>query len=606
LSDTEHWIFAGDVVVPVSDQHCLIRNNYTGASEKVTWALHKVLGACSQFRALEEHAKEVEKLFAARMGEADGYGYQYHLEVLERCARQGLLVSARDLIQRIASVPPQHALNPLKWIGIRTADRPAMLQRLLDSLVENEERFGGRYRYVVVDDSRTPENARNNQESIRRLAIDRRLDVRYLGHAQQAQQVAALKEVLGEHRQSIEFFLERPGDAAEFTGGRVANHLLLLTAGRRFMLMDDDMVCTARHPAAAVPAIRIGATSKKAWFFSDPEEALGETLSLGADVVGEHARWLGGTLAQTVAGLEPLKLDGPSLRDLGRGDLEYLNAGSRIILTLNGTLGDPGTPYNHWLYTLEDDSRARFIVSEPVYERSRRNRCVLLAHTDYNLCPRPSVMTTTATGVDNREMLPPFSPSLSNEDGLFGAAVAHVYPSAIAFQLPWALYHLPDPARTWSPDLVGLAAGPGVLSFLMDVAQASVSCCTTQVPEHRLRHLAVTYAELSEADDGTLAGRIMEFQLRQASRLVVALNRQLQRHGETPHYWARDVRRLVEANLKLMTKTTSVPHFLREPEQRRSAALLPFRKQLAAFGGALHAWPALWRYAREVLVTSTD
>ena len=70
-----------------------------------------------------------------------------------------------------------------------------------------------------------------------------------------------------------------------------------------------------------------------------------------------------------------------------------------------------------------------------------------------NFCPR-FVLLSQMTGVDNRELLPPYFPLFRNEDFLFGENLQFLHPNSLMVDFPWALPHLPLEERQWDRDSI--------------------------------------------------------------------------------------------------------------------------------------------------------
>jgi hypothetical protein len=119
----------------------------SGRTHVMTQQVLAAMDRCRQFKPLDAH---VEAIVAAQPALA---GQQLAVRrVLEGLAARGLLLTDQQLMTRFAAVKPEPEL-PFAGAFIRACNRPAQLQRLLDSLAANAARFSTPRRTIVLDDS---------------------------------------------------------------------------------------------------------------------------------------------------------------------------------------------------------------------------------------------------------------------------------------------------------------------------------------------------------------------------------------------------------------------------------------------------------------------
>jgi hypothetical protein len=104
-----------------------------------------------------------------------------------------------------------------------------------------------------------------------------------------------------------------------------------------------------------------------------------------------------------------------------------------------------------YFLSLHGPSRARLLSSETVYRRALARQQVLRAVT------RPTVSDATFCmalnlGVDNRELLPPFTPVQRNQDGVFARILHACFQGGLFGFLPWAVLHQAPSTRWLCPD----------------------------------------------------------------------------------------------------------------------------------------------------------
>ena len=133
---TRWWVPAWQVL-PVAEKRCVVRNVLDDKGIELTSGEYAVLSACSGCRSLDEH----EALAAKELGAPPEHRPAIRA-LLERCARAGLLMAVSDLVGRFGA-PGRHAVVPLGGIVVRSADRPALLRRLLSGAVQTQRRLFG-------------------------------------------------------------------------------------------------------------------------------------------------------------------------------------------------------------------------------------------------------------------------------------------------------------------------------------------------------------------------------------------------------------------------------------------------------------------------------
>jgi hypothetical protein len=208
---------------------------------------------------------------------------------------------------------------------------------------------------------------------------------------------------------------------------------------------------------------------------------------------------------------------------------------------------------------------------------------------------------TTFLGLDNRILLPPFSPVERNSDGVFGHLVQHcVDGSHVAF-LPWSLLHTPDPPRTFAPDELWVDTSAvrvseiliaGILAHQTSGEEWTTAAHLVQLGQH-LQWMASWSLPEFEAQVGALQN------LRNFG-LITILQNQLQTYGNSPGFWANDVSRMIELTSKASTALDYiVPRDLRAGRNIDEARRLS-KELVGKFGQLLEAWPTLVAASRQL------
>jgi len=578
------WIWEPSEVYPVSDAEYLLKNKRTRAETIIRKDVLSALQWCRQFRTLDAHTQAI-------CGAMPGLANQRNnvRQVLGTLAQRGILRSADDLVESLKYSALPATLAPLEKVIIRTCERPELLKRLLDSLIANETQFNNRYHYILIDDSMTAFAREQNAALVAGLSETDALCVEYYGSAQQQRFLEQLLEVFPDYQESLQWLLMGSGKNPGQTYGRSWNHALLLSAGQRFLLLDDDAVCQAYQPQrASQPGIEISTRQEQVYFYESREALLTSIQPAEFDPLERHAVVLGMPLTGVAQSGFTKPIDVESLQHLTTEQLLAFQATSPAMLTGNSLFGDPGTGSMHWLFELEGESLAQFVKSEADYRRYCQERHLWKGFSELHASPDKALMTTTLTGIDNRHLLPPTVPERRGEDQLFGEVLKYLYPASLSVYFPWGLLHLPEPQRQWDSAALQRPLRPNVLSLMADLARPAAIRCLSSTPQLRLASLAALYTDLAGADATVLRNTIEEHWLADRTDFIRSLNKALQTFSKAPEYWREDVQRIIRANLSDNEMAT-----------RSLAAVETASAFLAQYASALTAWPDVWNYCQD-------
>src|SRR5438067_4222507 len=278
----KRWFVPELITLPLAARRCLVRNALTGAALELSSGEHAVLATCEGCHTLAEH----EARAATRLRAPEEHIPAIR-ELLGRCARQGLFVSLPALVARFA-LTPATPLPPFAGIVVRTADRSQQLRRLLASGAALQSKTEVAYSWHVVDDSRHEANRRTNRQA---MAEHRALEATHhdlSARSLEAELCAAFPDVAEEVR-----WLLGPANGDEVTYGRPQNYFLLRFAGRRLLVIDDDVVLDPRRPPLAQAGVEL-TVQPEAGFWYESLAAAEETCPpLDLDPFAAHLTWLG-------------------------------------------------------------------------------------------------------------------------------------------------------------------------------------------------------------------------------------------------------------------------------------------------------------------------
>lgn len=572
------------VVYPLSNEECVFRARDTGEKHVMTMQVLRALDLCSYFRPLDEHVQVVMNGIAELKGRD-----QDVRRVLEALISRGLMVTAADALEAM----PDDGGTPASAAGVmvRSSGRPRELDRLLSSLSGIHATFGVEYPCYVFDDSGSAE-AGAECEALCARWRDGGLPVHWLGEEWQRRFADDLVSRSGQ-RAGLADWLLMPRDGAGFTGGRALNLILLAAAGRRFVLVDEDLVLEPRMVGDPV-GMSLAAEGWEVWFHGNADEAAGSGRALDSDPIADLLAPLGRPLPWVV---KHLAARPDELKGVDQRTLQSLGSDAPLIGTTSGIYGDAATgASNGWCYTLSGPSRDRFRASREDYDRNRRTRWVTRAR------PRASLLKHTSftrNGMDGSRMLPPTLPFGRSEDRFQNSLTTYMYPGSRVLDFPWALGHFPLDKRKWSADALKDASRVGLADFLSDTMLQVGEHMPGQEPGTRLRLAAEMLGNVADMTDAELSARLDEYLVFIRSDLVAQLQRQLAAEPNAPVYWAADVRAIIETNSKALMSQV-FPRLVEMPTEAGDGdALAWLRREIGALSESLRAWPELWNAARE-------
>ncbi|WP_155987006.1 hypothetical protein [Thioalkalivibrio sp. ALE11] len=579
-----------------------MREPVTGVEVALELASLQALQMCSSFRSVEDHARRISSALGGQYTEEQVTG------LLNRFSGAGLLWSASGMARELVREPDQRGgsgEDALEDAAIRTCGRPDSLERLLRSAALRDREHGVRRRYWVVDDSRDPEQQEATRTVVGRAKEE--MDVVYWGVSEQRALMESLARRVPDHADTIHWLLspdQTHEDVPGGTPGRGLNHVVLLSAGRRVALLDDDAVLEPQLAGAPETGVRITGQppAARSLAVSQPRGAELSPSPVPLDAVSAHGQMLGKPLAvllrEQTRGRNALTRE--AVADLTTDDVAGLQPDSRVVLSTNAVVGDPGSADPSWAYMLGDEGLYQQMAASPeALETVTTQRDFWRGDRRLTIPTSRSLMFTTCTGLDNREMLPPVAPARRNEDRLFGAMVQYLFPDALTAAFPWALPHRPQPAREWdraSLDRFSRVGVNGLLASLADQTRGMVPG-TTGVSA-RIGVLAERLRGLAEADRYSLRDWLAQEQLRKRANVVRVLNEELTAHPDAPEHWVQDVQRLIKAN----SGPVGDPAFLAgtvlgvsEPSPEYDEQAL--RELVGHYAVALTIWPELREHA---------
>ena len=588
----ELYAFADCERVDLQNGTVLLIHRLSDAQMIVAPEVSAALASCGVFRSLPEHVEFLCSSIPQLAGQHTNV-----TQVLDMVRDAGLLTTASATCARICPPEVTPAVDmPATRVFVITCDRPAAVERLQASLLM----AGNLTRHeqlVLVDDSRDPSNAAKNRELVEEFNIRSPRDMRYVGPEEQARLLEKLLVGLPDHEEGIRFLLDRSQWADKKTYGLARTVCLLLSVGKRAIVLDDDIICAAVEAPYQDVGLNFGQVPRQVDVYTSEQDTIARTTRAPVDPLTAHAQCLGLTMGQTLKslGVDTLRID-----EMHGGNAAFLgqwSADSPVLITQCGTVGDPGTPSTSWIYELDPGSTQRILASPGGLAGALSNRYYWLGHS------RPGfnklAVMSQATGLDNSALLPPYFPIFRGEDYLFGAMVEHIHPQSAVLEYDWCIPHFPIEERPGNAAEAPLQ-GAGKINFPKLVTDRTDYDKGVSA-ETRLNKLALQIQAMAEASDRSLLTRyrheVAENQAGQAARLAARLQDGTAR-SEPWNAWLQQSLNNVSA---AMGEPATAEAFAGNNASLAEEALLnEFRSYASGFAKALQAWPAMRQAAKRL------
>lgn len=540
-----------------------------------------ILQQCDRPRSLSGHADELCR--------RDGAAFRTRaLDSLQNLRKRGLLASERELLDEFGRTRTRSPRPDMEALYIRSSGRPQALARGLGSIVDGRCAEAGITRCVVIDD--TPDSAKRREIDGLISDAGKHSDIRlvHLDARHRRRLVDVLSERAGIGKQHLHWFVHGRSGLGQRYGCGI-NTALLLSAGRRFALLDDDAsLQTVIGPQDPDPAhVSICNSNDYGAAFPEPGPVAPPFREHpGFDPVSVHESWLGRTMGEIASGLGP--------RPARIGDptppiLADMRAEGRIRFTVNGVFGDPGTQSPRWLFCQPIRRLTEWMQGEAGYRAALERRWIARCEPDLRVVSDYCIMTTTLTGIDDSTLMLPTLPNGAGEDALLGELVRFMDPGSLQLGMPWMLKHQPEQPRYWSAEDV--ARPPPLNPGLFFRHMLDNLSRTTRSDDHdsRAAILKQTLADLAHAEDREVRSELVKQVMSARSQISMLIAQQCA-EASVPDYLQRDYDRLQQAIAESRDLDTA----------QLTTAVGVIRDTARRYAAGMDDWISVWDIARQI------
>ncbi len=574
------FAFADCEIIPIDAQKTLVINRLNGKQQFFAPPVVDALMTCTQFDTLEGHAKRL----CATRPELKG----------QESAVQGTLTQLRDSefllrserIQKQLLTEERRTLAP-SAVFVITSDRPDAVERLLESLLRNAN-LGMHETVTLIDDSKLPESQAANQELVERFNLRSAKDMRYFGADEQKSLLERLIRELPEAEEGIRFLIDPEQWRGKKTYGRSRTIALLLSVGKRAVILDDDILCDAIHPAVREEGI--GFTGRRqAAFYADRDTLMASAASTGQDPIVGHLKYLGQNLGFALNDIAGGDLQTEWLHSANAAMLNELHADTPVLITQCGSWGDPGTGSAHWALHLDEASIERLASAPHGMAQALENRCSWFG------CTRPTLhkmaFMSQMTGVDNSQLLPPYFPAFRGEDLLFASMVEAMYHHGAVLEYDWCVPHLPLDDRSDRGLREPIAGSGGIVLFTRYLVE-NIDYKDASNPERRLLGLAEDAKRMAERSDKDLLLDYRREQAKGQAHLMYNLAQKYRSAKDLPSQnWQAYISRAVEEAEQSLAEIHSPVHIQGiDPSTDEANVIATFRQYAIGWSMAIRYW----------------
>jgi hypothetical protein len=273
-------------------------------------------------------------------------------------------------------------------------------------------------------------------------------------------------------------------------------------------------------------------------------------------------------------------------------------------MTFCGIAGDAGVSYPDRFLFSTGQWAAVLKRSPEALERALKYREICKIANRYLLMHEVSCMAA-CMGLSNRWLVPPFLPVGRNEDGLFGAMLSAIDPTAVSCHVPYAVLHNSSRPPRYEGSRFPSATETRTADLMIALVHLWLRSANAVHPRRRLVRLGQWLRDLANLEIGAFVDVITVAVLTTRERELGRIAAMVEPGGEWPTYWQQALR----AYRRELVKNLRRPDFPQPIEFRATTHVKgwrDFRTFVRSSGDLLVAWPRVWQTAAQILRQATD
>ncbi|HEY9719577.1 MAG TPA: hypothetical protein V6C69_19010 [Trichormus sp.] len=489
--------------------------------------------------------------------------------------------------------PPEH----IRWIGVPTRNRPESLRTCLQSFGECVNKHDRNVRFLVCDQTDEQSQLEVNRQGISQIVSALNVEAWFAGRSEIRQFVTALSE-----------YAKLPADLVTFAccgdprfpvnTGANRNTLLLATAGEMMLQVDDDTICQVQPGPEVAEGLKLSSElfCMEHWFPS-AIESLDRPYGPGNfDICALHEELLGRTLSECIAAYGP-----PVSKSNNWAEILCAPTPSTqisVLATSIGVSGDSQVPTNVYLLNSIGAQRERLIESEGSYRRSLGESQIETAVRQRTISDR-GLVSGSNFAVDNRVLLPPFSPVQRCQDSVFAALLNACFNGCVGY-LPWMIKHKRPERRICSSETTSRRSHLLSGDLLCFMIRRLATELTATTPAAKLTQLGKLFIDWSSVPAPKFQEMLRGLIVRKTTLDIAHFDALLKNYDEKPDFWAADLKLYRSWIRKTITDPElDVTDDLIDAVGTTEARAM-FQQMVCKFGQLLEIWPDIHRAAAEL------
>jgi hypothetical protein len=554
----------------------------------------QLLSHCRAFRTLPEHAAVLCRALGV-----DAQGAAELRNRLEKFAKDGHLVYRQALLDKAAGLPRADAPAKVARLCIPTRDRPEGLAECLETYLSNMTEHSHAADVLVADDSQDPDIQGRNRQVVSRAALRFGRRIAVAGPDAKKRYADLVSRRAGVH-EGLAAFAWAGCAADKVAPGKNRNFLLAATAGRPFITVDDDTRCNLGRAPGADPRRIVFSTRSdptEYWFFEDHDGASRALTSGPVDYVGGHEEFLGRGVLTGIGlqGFASVVLESPEcfLRWLREGE-------GGIRVTQTGLYGDSGIGSPVPLLGLTGSTWQRLTASDRAYAVALRSRQVIRSV----LSPVVSgggYFMAYSIGLDNTQLLPPFSPVYRGEDEVFAMLLRKCADRDRIAHLPYTVSHRPPERRQFVTREDSWRDACAIrFNRLVGACVASAGSFPSWSAARRLEVAGRQLVDLGSLPKPDFKEFLRRMRWDSIGRWIGTLEGLLRQNSGVCPAWEQDVRAVLARYYSMIDSEELIRPVEFSGSAEPDEGVERLQNYVHEFGRLLLQWPALWEAARDL------
>lgn len=326
----------------------------------------------------------------------------------------------------------------IKSLNVPTYLRPSELSKCIKSYSDNFQKNSHYIDYYVFDDT-SLDRSKENYEALKEARKDLGTDIFYIDLEEKKRFIDIITKECNLERSLIEFgFMPNRLFKVHnlFMSGANRNFIMAYTIGDCFLMADDDSYCLGFENNISTDIYFSTGRGNINKQYIQSKDLEGITPNDNLDILGNHEKYMGKSLKEILYNkkIEEITFDmiTPDNHIFPNNYTFYEN--SKVHFTFNTILGWPDQTVDEALYDYLQNRNMDYLLGSS-------NKTIFECAPGDTIYSNPFLLTTTLTGIDNRNSICPFMPIYRNEDVHYGYFLNYLDPYSISSCINVSLLH---------------------------------------------------------------------------------------------------------------------------------------------------------------------